>query len=563
MNIITVIDKNIPMHGLHKGLSNGNLLAVWLCHLLTTANHTKVHVNDWATANKDVLDVLVDGDIRKAEFDDTRLSGLLYKLQDQDTMSKIEHDLFSSNFYIYDIKPVSDIEISDADAQTLPCAHIDTTTSYGYHINEDGLMQFGHSKDHRPDLRQIKILAVAYLGKLLHQKTYPGNQADDGVYYPAIEDVRKIIDKQGVLYVGDCKMSAIQTRAKIASTNDFYLTHLPQIKGNKEFIESCIENIVSSQTQEAELVYSSENLIGGGYSFEKTQSYEFSETGKKFEWTENVFVFRSLSHLASVSKGLKKRLSEAVDIIKKLTPPMGRGKRQITSLVDLDSRINQVLKESRVEGLIEVKWIEQKEFKTKYVGRGRGSGNREKKTTEKSRFEITSVEVNPQSVKEKLLRSAWVVFVSNVDKKVINLSNAVLTYRENYHLESRFHVLKSRPLSLSPIFVRNDKQIRGLTNLLMLAVRVIDYTETIIKEQIQKQNMPLKGIYPGFPNKLYFSATMITLLKFFSKSNIILTTASINGQIVKVQIDNLKTEHEKILKLLNIPIERYTKIYRC
>jgi len=28
-NMISIIDKHLPVHGLHQGLSNGNLVAVW------------------------------------------------------------------------------------------------------------------------------------------------------------------------------------------------------------------------------------------------------------------------------------------------------------------------------------------------------------------------------------------------------------------------------------------------------------------------------------------------------------------------------------------------------
>jgi len=44
---------------------------------------------------------------------------------------------------------------------------------------------------------------------LLHHQTYSGDRADDNLYYPAIEQVQKIVGKDGGLYVGDCKIAAI------------------------------------------------------------------------------------------------------------------------------------------------------------------------------------------------------------------------------------------------------------------------------------------------------------------------------------------------------------------
>ena len=39
---------------------------------------------------------------------------------------------------------------------------VDSTTASGYwRVTEDGLFQFGHSKDHRPDLPQVKVMLSA------------------------------------------------------------------------------------------------------------------------------------------------------------------------------------------------------------------------------------------------------------------------------------------------------------------------------------------------------------------------------------------------------------------
>ena len=556
-NMISIIDNHLPVHGLHQGLSNGNLIAVWICHILTTGNHAKIHVRQWSIANRNLLEILTGEKIRDAEFDDSRLSTLLTHLSDEDVKAKIEQDFFNTNIYIYDFKTINEVADMDTQPDILPCAHIDTTTSYGFHTNKEGIMQLGHSKDHRPDLRQIKLLAVAIQGKLLHHKTYAGNQADDGVYYPAIEDTQKVINKNGVLYVGDSKISAMETRAKIAANGDYYLTHLPQNKGNKEFIASCIEHVISSEEQISELVYKSDILIGGGYQTERGLEYLFDGNKSAHQWTEQVLVFRSLSHLSSIANNLEKNLKNATDAILKLTPQPGKGKRQITTEADLEQGILDICTDNDVITLIDVSWEKQIQTTTKYVGRGRGVKDRQTQTIEKIRYQITGATVNRQNVKERLIRSGWVVYVSNISKKIVNLSNAVLTYRENYHLEHKFHTLKDSPLSISPLFVHNDDQIRGLTNLLMLAICVIDYTEATINQQIAKQKSPLKGVYRGLPNKLFYTVTALTLFNFFSESQITLTIVSVNSQVIKYQIDNFNNEHIKILNLLNIPIEIY------
>src|SRR5947207_5569501 len=90
-------------------------------------------------------------------------------------------------------------------------------------------MQLGHGKDHRPDLPQIKLMAAAAepSGLFLAGDVHPGNAADDPLYLPLYRRVRAMLGPTGLLYAGDCKMAALETRAEIAANGDFYLTRLP------------------------------------------------------------------------------------------------------------------------------------------------------------------------------------------------------------------------------------------------------------------------------------------------------------------------------------------------
>jgi transposase len=76
---------------------------------------------------------------------------------------------------------------------------------------EDGVMQHGYSKDHRPDLPQLKPMAAAAepSGHLLASDVLSGDKADDPLYLPMVERVRQIVSKPEFLYAGDSKMSAL------------------------------------------------------------------------------------------------------------------------------------------------------------------------------------------------------------------------------------------------------------------------------------------------------------------------------------------------------------------
>ena len=60
---------------------------------------------------------------------------------------------------------------------------------------------------------QLKLMAAAAepSGYLLACQVHPGDAADDPLYQPLIERVRRIVGHHGVLYVGDSKMAALDT----------------------------------------------------------------------------------------------------------------------------------------------------------------------------------------------------------------------------------------------------------------------------------------------------------------------------------------------------------------
>src|SRR5215813_2047280 len=59
-------------------------------------------------------------------------------------------------------------------------------------VTPEGIFQFGHSKDHRPDLPQVKVMMSTLdpLGLPLATAVVPGHHADDPLYIPAVRQVR-------------------------------------------------------------------------------------------------------------------------------------------------------------------------------------------------------------------------------------------------------------------------------------------------------------------------------------------------------------------------------------
>ena len=147
------------------------LITVWIASILSRADHRKSPVQAWAQDLQHTLETLIDQPIRPVEFGDDRLTLVLKRLSDPAAWEALEADLWHTHCDVYAL-PVERVRL-------------DATTSCGYHtVTDDGLMQLGHSKDHRPDLAQFKLMAAVAepTGLYLAGDIHPGHAADDPLY---------------------------------------------------------------------------------------------------------------------------------------------------------------------------------------------------------------------------------------------------------------------------------------------------------------------------------------------------------------------------------------------
>ena len=387
----------------------------------------------------------------------------------------------------------------------MPChrcerVRLDATTSYGYHaIDDDGLMQLGHSKDHRPDLPQIKLMAAAAepSGLFLAGDVHPGNAADDPLYLPLYRRVRELLGQTGLLYAGDCKMAALETRAEIAACRRFLPDPAAPDRRGRDPVRG----------------------LGGGGA-DRRAGGEAGRDPRRGRTHRRGIRVRAVAirrggpdgiHLEGAgadhplrgawprakpppwSGGWRKPRRPCCG----LTPPPGPGRTQFTTGWELEQAVAAVLAEHEVEGLLEVSFERQETSRTKYVGRGRGGPNRPKTTRWDIRYRITAVRRDEAAIERRVARMGWQAQVTNVPEERLSLADSLLTYRGGWCGERLFHLLKDEPLGIRPLFVRRDDQIQGLTHLVTLALRVLMLFEVLVRRGQEQSGEKLKGLYPG------------------------------------------------------------------
>ena len=214
MKVDAIIDDHTHAHGLWGGISKGLLGMTWIAHMMMTGDHRKVRLNEMLQGNRRSLGAMLGCEIRASECNDDRLGRLLKDLGSGETAEDIERERSAQCSRYYRLKTEKATVRLD-------------TTSVAVHGDDDGggVIAYGYSKDHRPDLRQFKVLMATLdpLGLPLLTQRVAGNSRDDGGYVPAYEEAIKSTGTD-LMVIGDSKLSALATRAHLHSGGSRYIT---------------------------------------------------------------------------------------------------------------------------------------------------------------------------------------------------------------------------------------------------------------------------------------------------------------------------------------------------
>jgi len=542
MGIPELLDANFPTHNNWEGLSLGWTAAIWLTHILSQADHRLNQVQDWVTKHIQTISGVTGLNIRDLDFSDDRLATILRYINQDESWANYEQEQGRHLIRAYDLS--TDIVRLDS---TTASSHIEPT--------EAGIFQLGHSKDHRPDLAQVKIMLASLdpLGLPLATQIVAGNQADDPLYEPAIKQVRSLLNREGVLYVGDCKMAASSIRASIENVNDYYLMPLPATIVSTEILDNYLTPVDShSKTIEPIYRYNDNGefeSIAEGFELTETNTGKIDE--ETISWLERRLIIRSIKHAEAEEKALYKRLKKAKIAINDLTRPRS-GYKCIKTLNSFWPAVNNILRRYNVEGLLEIEALESNIERHR-----RRYGEKPARIEIKTVLNIQHIETNKVSLETTLKRLGWRVYATNAPIEKLSLDDAVLAYREEYIIERSFGRLKGKPLSLTPMYLQRDDHATGLVRLLTIGLRVLTLLEFLVRSKLFETGIDITGLYAGNPKRGTKRPTAEALLSAFSYIYLVGTKGT---EATSYHLTSLSVLQQGILDLLGFSPTIYTQL---
>ncbi len=531
MELPQLLNEHLPRHWKQQGLDWGWVIVIWLAYIVSAGDHRKVVMRDWVEQRRQTIEQVCDIEISATDFSDDRLSIVLKHLSQAVVWQAIEADLNGRTMRIYSLKA----ERVRMDATTLSGNHL---------VSEEGLFQFGYSKDD-PTLGQVKLMMASLdpFGMPVATQVVSGEQADDGLYIPAFEQSRATLAEAELMWVGDCKMGALGTRGHIHHHQHYYLVPLARTGQMPELLVQWLGemrqmqvNVHEVKTQRSD---GSEGATLSGYRTERVVEGQTPQ-GDAVCWREQVFLVHSLAHEQRQQKGLETRLQTATEKLLKLTPAVGRGRKQVTNENELIQKANTIIKSHQVERFLEYEFLFVPHTKT-----------------HQARYQITQINRHEREIQAAQQTFGWRIYVSNAPDHKLSFEQATLTYRDEWIIEHGFHRFKGKSLGAHPLCVQRQDQVQGLLNLLSLGLRLLTLIEFVVHRQLSQTQATLRGLYRENPNKPTRNPSTERILNAFD--NITLTMIELEGQIYR-HLTPLTTLQQEILQLLGFSPQIYTDL---
>src|ERR1051325_344324 len=343
LDLPATLDRLFPTPLHWKGpLTPGEVLAIWLLFVVSQGDHCLNHVESWVAQHQGTLSALLGKTVLPVHCHDDRLADWLDRLSSANSFAALECQLNQHTIRVYQLP--TDLVRYD----------MTTANSYAEVLSEQGLLQFGHSKDD-PDRPQLKIACGVLdpLGMPLVTAVVPGNSTDDPLYIPAIAAVQQSLGQGGRTHVGDCKMAALATRAFVASGEDFYLCPLSENQLSRAQRRELLQTVFAG-TQTLQQVRrptgegQPDELVAEGFRVDVELCALVD--GKEVSWTERRWVVRSLAYAQAQKAALERRLDKARKALAELVVRK-QGKKQLFA-DDLTEAAEAILQREGVQGLL-------------------------------------------------------------------------------------------------------------------------------------------------------------------------------------------------------------------
>ena len=526
-----ILSSYLPHHGNEKIPAEDTLML--LIANLALGKNPLYELEEWVCS----LDHRCIGDEFSAQgqFNDDRFGRALDKLYSAD-LSSLMTEIVVAAIKAFDLK--------------LDRYHNDSTSVKAYGKisgeTERGLkLKNGHSKDHRPDLKQlIYSLTISSDGAVpIHCKIYLGNRTDDTTHIETWEALRKIHGSSDFLYVADSKLCTDEQLSYIESNGGRAITIMPQTWGETSIFMDALRSgkIPRQEIWRRDKPGSplEKPIIEYFYSYDGDH-----HTGKRnyrIHWIHSSE--KSKRDRAFREERLCKTEMMLLDLNLRINA------RKLKTREKIQEEIDRILSKNKTNGFFAVDLGVVHEEKIGQVGRGRPGKSTDYRTI---KHEITTM--TWRRLTEPLKQEAKTdgVFPLLCTDEQMDAKAVLQAYKYQPRLEKRFSQFKSIH-NAAPLFFKKIERVEANMYAFFIALMIQALIERQTRNGMDDNKITSLPLYPEDRE-----ASHPTTAKIMNIFNDISTYKLLDdGCVVEEHRDELNKTQHAILELFHLTEEQF------
>lgn len=392
---------------------------------------------------------------------------------------------------------------------------------------------FGHSKDRRPDKKQIKLAIGTGDGTIVDAKVLSGNTADKTFNHDNIGDAAKLldrlqIDRNDFYYIADSALFSEENIAKMKSAKMKFITRMPDnVKEAKALIDK----------------WSGENGKNVVYrnAHDKDVSYIVKESSGVYQGhaLKYAVVYSTAIEPAKVKSTEKKVQSEKDRVDKEIK---NYQKRIFACREDAEREIALIRDKRLLKACFHSINITAEPVEKKRRGRPSLDASKNPTITE-YRLCVTCRQDNAL-IKEHIRKESTFVLTSN--DLALSAEAMLLEYKTQSNVEKRFQQLKN-PHFVNSLYLNKPERVEALAYLILLTIMILSVMEQVVRKGLKEENETVVGT----GRMIKKQPTQLMILRIFY--NILYQCYSDNGKTARRLLAPLDSSQAKIIRYLGIP----------
>lgn len=403
---------------------------------------------------------------------------------------------------------------------------------------------YGHSKDHRPDLKQLLwVLTTSADGGIpVEFRSADGNESDAKTHQATWNALCGMMGRSDFLYVADSKLCSGENMDWIDRRRGRFVTVLPRTRReDSEFRRWILDHEPAWET-----VWDRPNprrRQGPRDIWRVFRAPLPSREGWPILW-----VWNSLAALQR-EQSRRERIARAVQDLERLQARLAGPRPRLRSRTEIEQRAQRVVERLKIERYVhvDVGTDVREDFVQETRGRPGPSTRYRRKTREHAtlRWSIDEAQIARD-------RKSDGMFPLLTNDRNLSARATLEAYKRQPVLEKRFQQIKSVH-EIAPVFLKNEGRIEALFFVYFLALLVQAIIERELRVAMHRQRIDSLPLYPE--DRESHRPTAEQILRLF---------AHVEGHLVArgtraptISQPTLSERQRQVLQLLGVPKGRY------